>query len=170
MFKKVFEFFRVLSELKYLIPVMRYKFPDPEDQASLAHTFQATTEKFSERPFLYFEDEMWTYGDTNKAANSLARYLISTGVKHGDRVVLFMENRPSFVISLLALNKIGAIAVLINTSLTGDPLVHCINSSDSVKCILGAERADVLEDVLNQINVTKQEDFLWVEDLSLIHI
>ena len=166
MFKKVFEFFRVLSELKYLIPVMRYKFPDPEDQASLAHTFQATTEKFSERPFLYFEDEMWTYGDTNKAANILARYLVSTGVKHGDRVVMFMENRPSFVISLLALNKIGAIAVLINTSLTGDPLVHCINSSDSVKCIFGAERADVLEDVLNEINVIKQEDFLWVEDTS----
>ena len=143
---------------------MRYKFPDPEDPGSLAHMFQATTEKFSERPFLYFEDEMLTYDHTNKAANSLARYLVSTGVKHGDRVVLFMENRPSFLISLLALNKIGAIAVLINTSLTGDPLIHCINSSDAVKCIVGAERAQPLEDVLNQINITKQEDFLWAED------
>ena len=164
MFKKVIEFFRVLGELRYLIPVMRYKFPDPEDPGSLAHMFQAATEKFSERPFLYFEDEMWTYDHTNKAANSLARYLVSTGVKHGDRVVLFMENRPSFLISLLALNKIGAIAVLINTSLTGDPLIHCINSSDAVKCIVGAERAEPLEDVLNQINITKQEDFLWAED------
>ena len=71
---------------------------------------------------------------------------------------------PSFLISLLALNKIGAIAVLINTSLTGDPLVHCINSSDAVKCIVGAERAEPLEGVLNQINITKQEDFLWAED------
>ena len=164
MFNKVIEFFRVLGELRYLIPVMRYKFPDPEDPGSLAHLFQATTEQFSQRPFLYFEDEMWTYDHTNKAANSLARYLVSTGVKHGDRVVLFMENRPSFLISLLALNKIGAIAVLINTSLTGDPLVHCINSSDAVKCIVGAERAEPLEDVLNQINITKQEDFLWAED------
>ena len=63
---------------------MRYKFPDPEDSGSLAHLFQDTTEKFSERPFLYFEDEMWTYGHTNKAANSMARYLVSTGVKHSD--------------------------------------------------------------------------------------
>ena len=164
MFNRVIEFFRVLGELRYLIPVMRYKFPDPEDPGSLAHLFQATAEQFSQRPFLYFEDEMWTYDHTNKAANSLARYLVSTGVKHGDRVVLFMENRPSFLISLLALNKIGAIAVLINTSLTGDPLVHCINSSDAVKCIVGAERAEPLEDVLNQINITKQEDFLWAED------
>ena len=162
--ERVIEFFRVLGELRYLIPVMRYKFPDPEDPASLAHTFQDTTNRFAERPFLYFEDEMWTYSDTNKAANILSTYLISTGVKHGDRIVLFMENRPSFVISLLALNKIGAIAVLINTSLTGDPLIHCINSSDSIKCIVGAEQADVLEDVLDQINITKQEDFLWSKD------
>ena len=162
--KRVIEFFRVLGELRYLIPVMRYKFPDPDDSASLAHTFQDTTNRFAERPFLYFEDEMWTYADTNKAANILATYLTSTGVKHGDRIVLFMENRPSFVISLLALNKIGAIAVLINTSLTGDPLIHCINSSDSVKCIVGAEQADALEDVLDQINITKQEDFLWSKD------
>ena len=164
MLKKVIEFFRVLGELRYLIPVMRYKFPDPEDPASLAHTFQVTSNKFAERPFLYFEDEMWTYDDSNKAANILSTYLISTGVKHGDRIVLFMENRPSFVISLLALNKIGAIAVLINTSLTGDPLIHCINSSDSIKCIVGAEQADALEDVLDQINITKQEDFLWSKD------
>ena len=162
--KRVIEFFRVLGELRYLIPVMRYKFPDPDDPASLAHTFQDTTNRFAERPFLYFEDEMWTYSDTNKAANILSTYLISTGVKHGDRIVLFMENRPSFVISLLALNKIGAIAVLINTSLTGDPLIHCINSSDSIKCIVGAEQADALEDVLDQINITKQEDFLWSKD------
>ena len=166
MFNKVIEFFRVVGELRYLIPVMRYKFPDPDDSGSLAHLFQDTTEKFPERPFLYFEDEMWTYGHTNKAANSMARYLVSTGVKHGDRVVLFMENRPSFLISLLALNKIGAIAVLINTSLTGDPLIHCINSSDAVKCIVGAERASPLEDVLNQINITKQEDFLWALDTA----
>ena len=162
--KRVIEFFRVLGELRYLIPVMRYKFPDPDDPASLAHTFQDTTNRFAERPFLYFEDEMWTYADTNKAANILATYLTSTGVKHSDRIVLFMENRPSFVISLLALNKIGAIAVLINTSLTGDPLIHCINSSDSIKCIVGAEQADALEDVLDQINITKQEDFLWSKD------
>ena len=166
MFNKIKEFFRVLGELRYLIPVLRYKFPDPDDHASLAHSFQDTTEKFSDRPFLYFEDETWTYAQINKSANSLARYLVSTGVKHGDRVVMFMENRPSFVISLLALNKIGAIAVLINTSLTGDPLVHCINSSDSTKCIVGAERAKLFEDVLDQINITKQEDLLWVEDTS----
>ncbi len=164
MIGKVKEFFRILGELKYMIPVLRYQWPSGDDRASLAHTFQATTEKFPDRAFIYFEEEIWTYAQANKAANSMARYLADHGVKHGDRVVMFMENRPYFAITLVALNKIGAIGVLINTSLTGDPLVHCINSSDSVKCIVGAERAELLEEVLDKINSVHKEDILWVED------
>ena len=160
------EFIRMLGELKYMIPVLRYQWPQADENASLAHSFQESTNTFGERPFVYFEDETWTYSEANKAANSFARYLSSNGVKHGDKVVLFMENRPYYAISLLALNKIGAIGVLINTSLTGDPLIHCINSSNSVKCIVGAERAQPLQEVLEDINISKKEDFLWVEDTN----
>ena len=155
------EFIRMLGELKYMIPVLRYQWPQADENASLAHSFQESTNKFGERPFVYFEEETWTYSEANKAANSFARYLSSNGVKHGDKVVLFMENRPYYAISLLALNKIGAIGVLINTSLTGDPLIHCINSSDSIKCIFGAERSAPLEDVLDQINVSGSSSFTF---------
>ena len=160
------EFIRMLGELKYMIPVLRYQWPQADENASLSHSFQESTNKFGERPFVYFEEETWTYSEANKAANSFARYLSSNGVKHGDKVVLFMENRPYYAISLLALNKIGAIGVLINTSLTGDPLIHCINSSNSVKCIVGAERAQPLQEVLEDINISKKDDFLWVEDTN----
>ena len=131
MFKKIIEFFRVLGELRFIIPLLRYKWPAPDDNASLAHTFEKTTKDFGNKNFIYFEDEKWSYNKTNEAANILANKLLREGVSHGDRVVLFMENRPDFIISILALNKIGAIGVLINTSLTGNPLIHCINSSDS---------------------------------------
>ena len=164
MFKKIKEFFRVLGELKYIIPLLKYKFPDPDDNESLAHSFEKTVEKFGNNNFIFFEDESWSYSETNKAANSLANKLVEDGVTHSDRVVLFMENRPDFIISILALNKIGAIGVLINTSLTGKPLIHCINSSDSKKCIVGAELAASLEAVLDEINIKDKEDIYWVED------
>ena len=164
MFKKIKEFFRVLGELKYIIPLLKYKFPDPDDNESLAHSFEKTVEEFGNNNFIFFEDESWSYSETNKAANSLANKLVEDGVTHSDRVVLFMENRPDFIISILALNKIGAIGVLINTSLTGKPLIHCINSSDSKKCIVGAELAASLEDVLDEININDKEDIYWVED------
>jgi len=164
MLSKIFEFFRVLGELRYLIPLMRYEFPSPDDNASLAHSFEETTEKFGTNNFIFFEDEVWTYKETNEAANVLANKLINDGVAHSDRVVLFMENRPDYIISILALNKIGAIGVLINTSLTGNPLVHCINSSDSKKCIVGAELALPLEEVLGEINIKDKSDIYWVKD------
>ena len=99
MFKKIREFFRVLGELRYLIPLMRYEFPSPDDNASLAHSFEETVTQFGSNNFIYFENEKWTYNQTNEAANVLANKLIDDGVEHGDRVVLFMENRPNYIIS-----------------------------------------------------------------------
>ena len=164
MLASIKEFFRVISELRYIIPMVRYKWPELDSNASLAHSFQDTVDEYGEKDFLYFEDEVWTYSKTNEAANVLANKLANEGIEHGDRVVLFMENRPNFVISLLAINKLGAIGVLINTSLTGKPLIHCINTSDSKKCIFGDELSESLEGVLSEINITKSSDLLWVED------
>ena len=164
MLKKISEFFRVIGELKYIIPLLRYKFPDPDDNSSLAHTFKKTVEKFGNRNFIYFENQTLTYSEVDQAANIFAKKLIDDGVVHGDKVVLFMENRPEYITSILALNKIGAIGVLINTSLTGKPLIHCINSSDSKKCIVGAELALSLEDVLSEINIKNKTDIYWISD------
>ena len=164
MIKNILEFFRVISELRFIIPLLKYKWPNPDDNASLAHTFQDSVDKYGNQNFIYFEDQILTYSQTNEAANILANRLIKDGVTHSDRVVLFMENRPEYIISILALNKIGAIGVLINTSLTGAPLVHCINSSDSKKCIIGAELTAPLEGVLNEINVTDKSNIYWVKD------
>ncbi len=164
MLKKISEFFRVIGELKYIIPLLRYKFPDPDDNSSLAHTFKKTVEKFGNRNFIYFENQTLTYSEVDQAANIFAKKLIDDGVVHGDKVVLFMENRPEYITSILALNKIGAIGVLINTSLTGKPLIHCINSSDSKKCIVGAELALSLEEVLSEINIKDKTDIYWISD------
>ena len=164
MLKKISEFFRVIGELKYIIPLLRYKFPDPDDNSSLAHTFKKTVEKFGNRDFIYFENQTLTYSEVDQAANIFSKKLIDDGVVHGDKVILFMENRPEYIISILALNKIGAIGVLINTSLTGKPLIHCINSSDSKKCIVGAELALSLEDVLSEINIKNKTDIYWISD------
>ena len=166
MLASIKEFFRVISELRYIIPMMRYKWPELDSNSSLSHSFQDTVQKYGEKDFLYFGDEVWTYTQTNKAANILASKLLNEGIEHGDRVVLFMENRPNFVVSLLAINKLGAIGVLINTSLTGSPLVHCINTSDSKKCIFGDELSNSLEGVLDEINISQSSDLLWVEDTN----
>ena len=134
----------------------------------MAHSFEKSVAKYSDKNFLIFEEDELSYDEANKSANVLANFLSSEGVQHQDRVVLFMQNRTDYVISLLALNKIGAIGVLINNSLTGAPLIHCINSSDSKKCIVGEELTQELSDVLSDINITDKDDIYWVEDSKTI--
>ena len=165
MLQSIKEFLRVIGEIRYIVPLLRYKWPDPDDNASLAHSFEQSVEKFKNKDFIFFEDETWTYSEINNTANILAHKLIEDGISHGDKVILFMENRPSYVSTILALNKIGAIGVLINTSLKGEPLIHCINSSNSKKCIFGAELSGSLEGVLSSINITAKSDIYWVQDL-----
>ena len=69
MFKKIAEFFRVIGELRYIIPLLRYKWPELDSNSSLAHSFQNTVQDHGDKDFLYFEDEVWTYAQTNEAAN-----------------------------------------------------------------------------------------------------
>mgnify|MGYP003327318931 CR=1 FL=1 len=61
MIKNILEFFRVISELRYIIPLLKYKWPNPDDNASLAHTFQDSVDKYGNHNFIYFEDQIQVY-------------------------------------------------------------------------------------------------------------
>ena len=43
---------------------------------------------------------------------------MSIGYQKGDAIAIFMENHPKFMVVILALAKIGAVASLINNHLT----------------------------------------------------
>ena len=48
MLASIKEFFRVLYELRYIIPMVRYKWPELDSNASLAHSFQETVEEYGD--------------------------------------------------------------------------------------------------------------------------
>ena len=53
-----------------------------------------------------------------------------------------MDNCPDFLMLLLAAHRIGAIAALINTTVTGDGLKHVVTIVDAKAVILGASHID----------------------------
>src|SRR5436309_7073367 len=52
-----------------------------------------------------------SWGELQRRVDALADALNRRGVAFGDRVLILMLNRPEFVESFLAVNKLGAIAV-----------------------------------------------------------
>lgn len=62
--------------------------------------------------FLLFDDRVHTYEAVNRRINNVLRGLIDVGVRQGDRVGVLMETRPSALVAIAALSRLGAIVVL----------------------------------------------------------
>ena len=56
-------------------------------------------------------DHRFTFEEMKKYSNKTANYFESLGIKHGDRVMLVLKRHYQFWFSILALHKIGAIAI-----------------------------------------------------------
>ncbi|MBV1882746.1 MAG: long-chain-acyl-CoA synthetase [Pseudomonadales bacterium] len=116
---------------------------------------------------LFYEDQSLTYSGLNDYSNQVAHYLLSNNVKPKDVVILFMENRIEFLVVLIALNKIGAVAGLINTSLVGKALQHCIDLVKPTALIIGEELCDKYEAILDvNDSVSAERSTFYMPDSS----
>lgn len=59
----------------------------------------------------------------------MARALMEQGVRKGDRVCMYLDNCPDYLVSYFALWRLGAVAVPANSSLREDELLHLITDS-----------------------------------------
>ncbi len=62
--------------------------------------------------FLLFDGRVHTYEAVNRRINNVVHGLIEVGVRQGDRVGVLMETRPSALVAIAALSRLGAIAVV----------------------------------------------------------
>jgi len=158
----------VLSEMPTLLKLKKGMVPRP---ASVADCFGARVEanalKFGQRSAIIFEGQEVNWSEFNALANRYAHYLKSQGVQRGDTVSVIMENRIEFLALLVGVNKIGVTAGLINTNLTGKPLVHCITVTHSKKCIFGSEVSGALNEVKDELGLTEGEDYFEMPDGGL---
>lgn len=161
----VVDFARTIVQVPTLLALKKGMQPRPLDtRDSLGALVERTAAAFSERPAVLFEGRQMTWGELNALANRYARVLRAQGLTRGDAVSVFMENRIEFLVTVIALNKLGVIASLINTNLRGKPLVHCAQVTESAKLIFGAELAEAVGEVKEQLSLREGDDYLWVAD------
>ena len=96
------------------------------------------------RPFLFYFDDPVTGADVDADSDALAVALAARGLGRGDRVALFLQNVPQFLIALLAAWKLGAIAVPVNPMLKERELRYVLADS-------GATAIVSLQDLWNSV-------------------
>lgn len=128
-----------------------------------AKLFCETARKHPDRLALLYEDRRFTYRELDEYSNRLAQAFLSLGAKKGDVVALLMDNRPEYVATILGLNKIGVVTSLVNTHVSGTPLVHALRICNPRWVLAGEEHAQNLEAVADELPVARESVMFWRE-------
>jgi acyl-CoA synthetase (AMP-forming)/AMP-acid ligase II len=104
-------------------------FPDyPPTSAQLIRHCAA---QWGDKVFCVLEDRRVTYREVDERSALLARGLLASGAGKGTRVGLLAANSPEWIVGWLAITRIGAVAVLLNTYNKARELGWILRHSDA---------------------------------------
>ena len=92
------------------------------------------------------EERRFTFKDMKRESARVANYFTSVGIKRGDRVMLVLKRHYQFWFSILALHKIGAIAIPAPNQLLEKDFEYRFNAG-GIKAILCTADGDVSNSV-----------------------
>ncbi len=105
---------------------------------------ERAAQQWGAREALAFQGQRWTFAALSARVDAAAKGLLHLGIAPGDRVALWMVNRPEWLDAMFAIMKIGAVLVPINTRFRTEDMTYVLGQSDAVAVIL-AERSGPVE-------------------------
>ncbi|XP_045156369.2 long-chain fatty acid transport protein 2-like isoform X2 [Mercenaria mercenaria] len=112
---------------------------DNEIGRYLINMFEEAVAKHPKKPFVIFEDRVYSYEFMNDQANKVANIAAKWGLKLGECVAIMIENEPSFIWTFLGLQKLGIAVAFINFHIRGQPLIHTIKACEAKALIIGPD-------------------------------
>ncbi len=101
----------------------------------------------ADRPCLINEDDRWTYAELDERSNRIAHVLTyDFTVEPGDRVLLHASNTPMTVACLLAVIKVGAVAVIAAPLLRARELARIAKVTGAGMCLCDAKLRHTVEE------------------------
>lgn len=98
--------------------------------SSLSPSFLASVQRHPDKTALYWGSEKFSYAHFAKQSAWVSRELTERhGIQPGDRVGIWMQNRPEFVSALLGILGAGGVAVPINNFLKGTEVGYLLTDA-----------------------------------------
>ncbi len=109
-----------------------------------------TAARFPENVGVVFKDVSLTYRELEGLTNSMANALLGLGIKAGQKVCLFMTNRPEFLISWFAAARIGAVISPMNPSYKEREVAYQLTNSEAVAVVVQNELLPLVQAVRSE--------------------
>ena len=91
-----------------------------------------------------FAERRFTFKNISDESNRVANYLLSLGVRRGDKVLLVLKRHWQFWLTILAIHKIGAVVIPATSQLVTHDFTYRFKAAD-VKAVLATADGDVTE-------------------------
>ena len=133
----------------YILGLPRFLFVWKDNKKlSLLNFFDNNVKKRPNDIAFIFEGDEITWKEANEQTNKYAGFLKSQNIHKGDCFAILMDNSPDFLMLLLASFRVGSLAALINTTVSGEGLKHVIGISDVKLITAGASHLEKLSSAL----------------------
>ena len=142
----------------------------PVSRESVYTNLVASTEKYPERTLVDYYGTRLTYADIKREADALAGFLQRhCGVVKGDRVLLYLQNSPQFVVAYYAILRADAAVVPVNSMNRTEELRHYVEDAQASVAIVGQELYERIAPLhLPHVIVATYSDYLrTASDLPL---
>jgi fatty-acyl-CoA synthase len=115
----------------------------------LFYNAEVSARRYPDKPFLVFYDTAVTFAEFLDEAQRVAGFLERRcGVRKGDRVLLFMQNSPQFVIGYYGILRANAVVVPLNPMNVTQELLRYIEDAGAHTAIVSQELYSRIEPLL----------------------
>ena len=132
---------------------------------SLYSNLSVSALRYPEHPAIIYYGTTLTYAELEQQAEALAGYLQRAGVQAGDRVLLYMQNSPQFVVGFYAILRANAVVVPVNPMNRKAELEYLIADTEARVALCGRELLDNISGLvgdggLQEVIVSAYGDYL----------
>lgn len=119
-------------------------------QTSLYSNLAVSALRYPDHPAILYYGTRLTYAELNRQVEAMAGYLQQAGVAKGDRVLLYMQNSPQFVIGFYAILRANAVVVPVNPMNRRAELEYLIEDTEAKVALCGLELLDNVAELAGQ--------------------
>ena len=122
---------------------------------NLFYNAEVSARRYPDKPFLVFYDTVVTFAQLKDEADLVAGFLErQCGVRKGDRVLLFMQNSPQFVIAYYGILRANAVVVPLNPMNLTQEVLRYAEDAQASTIIVSQELYSRIEPLLGKSGLT----------------
>ena len=135
-------------------------------ETTLWFNLEVSARRYPNKPVCIYLGRALTYGELHRQAEALAGWLQAQSLQRGDRVLLYMQNCPQFLVAFYAVQRADAVVVPVNPMNRAEEFGHYIVDPSARICITTADLAATVAEANARLPAQQQLAHLLVTRFS----